>query len=61
MEISNVNDHHSRFALPVTAYLVATAQVVSAQCCATDSKYGPPTATLINNGLVFAARFRSRP
>ena len=61
IEISTVDDDHSRFALPVTAYLVVTAQLVSAQCCTTDSKYAPPAATLVDNGLVFAARFRSRP
>lgn len=61
VEILDFLDDHSRFLLTIqTSTLWTSADVVSVmdQLIAT---YGPPAATLTDNGIVFTARFTARP
>jgi transposase InsO family protein len=50
-------DDHSRYALSVTAWNRVTGPIVLAAFRATVQRYGPPAATLTDNGMVFTTRF----
>jgi transposase InsO family protein len=55
-EILTWLDDHSRLALSVTAHHRVTGAVVLAAFRAAVTRYGPPAATLTDNGLVFTTR-----
>jgi transposase InsO family protein len=59
VEILTFLDDHSRLALSVTCHKVVTGQTVVTDFRKNTNEYGPPAATLTDNGLVFTARFRS--
>lgn len=56
-EILSWLDDHSRYALSVTAWHQVTGVVVLATFRAAVAEYGPPAATLTDNGMVFTTRF----
>jgi transposase InsO family protein len=49
-------DDHSRLALRVTAWNRVTGPIVLAEFRAAAATYGPPAATLTDNGMVFTTR-----
>ena len=49
-------DDHSRYALSVTAQPRVTGAIVLAAFRAACARYGPPAATLTDNGMVFTTR-----
>ena len=55
-EILSWLDDHSRYALPVTAWHRVSGPAVLATFRAAVSAYGPPAATLTDNGMVFTTR-----
>jgi transposase InsO family protein len=55
-EILTWLDDHSRYALSVTAWHRVTGPVVLATFRAAVTAYGPPAATLTDNGMVFTTR-----
>jgi transposase InsO family protein len=55
-EILTWLDDHSRYALPVTAWHRVSGPAVLATFRAAVSAYGPPAATLTDNGMVFTTR-----
>src|SRR5215813_6970159 len=56
-EILTWLDDHSRYALSVTAWHQVTGPIVLAAFRAAVRSYGPPAATLTDNGMVFTTRF----
>src|SRR5215470_15520371 len=56
-EILTWLDDHSRYALSVTAWHQVTGPIVLAAFRAAVQSYGPPAATLTDNGMVFTTRF----
>jgi len=56
-EILTWLDDHSRQALSVTGHIRVTAPIVLATFRHTISLYGPPAATLTDNGMVYTTRF----
>lgn len=58
IEILTWLDDHSRYALSCTAHHPVTVTAVLTTFRATAAIFGPPAATLTDNGLVFTARFR---
>jgi len=56
-EILTWLDDHSRYALSVTAWHQVTGPIVLAAFRAAVQGYGPPAATLTDNGMVFTTRF----
>lgn len=57
VEILDWLDDHSRYALSLTAYPRVTGDHVIADFTENINQYGPPAATLTDNGSVFTARF----
>jgi transposase InsO family protein len=55
-EILSWLDDHSRLALSVTAHHRVTGPIVVAAFRAAVARYGPPAATLTDNGMVFTTR-----
>src|SRR5262245_9782647 len=55
-EILTWLDDHSRYALRVTAWNRVTGPIVLAEFRAAAARYGPPAATLTDNGMVFTTR-----
>jgi transposase InsO family protein len=55
-EILTWLDDHSRLALSVTAHPRVTGPIVLAAFRAAIARYGPPAATLTDNGMVFTTR-----
>jgi transposase InsO family protein len=55
-EILSFIDDHSRFALRVTAHVRVTGPIVVAEFRKAVGTYGPPAATLTDNGMVFTTR-----
>lgn len=55
-EILTWLDDHSRLALRVTAWNRVTGPIVLAEFRAAAARYGPPAATLTDNGMVFTTR-----
>jgi transposase InsO family protein len=55
-EILTWLDDHSRLALSVTAHHRVTGPIVLAAFRAAVARYGPPAATLTDNGMVFTTR-----
>lgn len=54
-------DDHSRLLLSATAHRVVTTPIVLATFRSTIARYGPPAATLTDNGFVFTTRSRQGP
>lgn len=61
VEILDFLDDHSRLLLTIRAATLWTSADVVAVMDALISTYGPPAATLTDNGMVFTARFTARP
>jgi transposase InsO family protein len=55
-EILSWLDDHSRLALSVTAHHRVTGPIVVAAFRAAVARYGPPAATLTDNGMIFTTR-----
>jgi len=55
-EILSFIDDHPRFALRVTAHVRVTGPIVVAEFRKAVGTYGPPAATLTDNGMVFTTR-----
>jgi len=58
VDILTFLDDHSRYALSITCHRVVTGAIVVDAFRRNVDHYGPPAATLTDNGLVFTARFR---
>ncbi|WP_344724968.1 IS481 family transposase, partial [Agrococcus terreus] len=61
VEILDFLDDHSRLLLTIQAKALWTSADVVAVMDQLITTYGPPAATLTDNGMVFTARFTSRP
>ncbi|MDN5732458.1 MAG: IS481 family transposase [Yaniella sp.] len=61
VEILDFLDDHSRLLLTIQAKALWTSADVVAVMDQSISTYGPPAATLTDNGMVFTARFTARP
>ena len=61
VEILDFLDDHSRLLLTIQAKALWTSADVVTVMDALISTYGPPAATLTDNGMVFTARFTARP
>jgi transposase InsO family protein len=61
VEILDFLDNHSRLLLPIQAKALWTSADVVTVMDRLISTYGPPAATLTDNGMVFTARFTTRP
>lgn len=61
VDILDFLDDHSRFLLSITAYHACAGIHVVQTMNTLINTYGPPASTLTDNGMVFTARFTSRP
>src|SRR5699024_3312451 len=61
IDILDFLDDHSRLLLTIQAKTLWTKAEVVTMMDTLISTYGPPAATLTDNGMVFTARFASRP
>lgn len=61
VEILDFLDDHSRLLLTIQVAALWTSADVVTVMDQLISKYGPPAATLTDNGMVFTARFTAQP
>ena len=59
VEIINIIDDHSRYAIASTAFTVVKATDVVAVFTAARQRHGTPASVLTDNGAVFTARYRN--